>query len=294
MTNILKAYIESIAENNSHATTIRKKAQVNKFLQFCKMANIKDLNDIESTDIENFMIYRKEQGNLEYGNETYKAEVFNFFNWCVEESQAMLWNPLSESPPSNKCEIPFRLCPPKSMVNSLVEFIDNPVNKVSLRAKCLVRLSLTAGLRTFEHSDLKYNALQDGVLKVIGKYNRPRFIPLDKPTIALVEEYISTVRYDIVKRFSRKSDALFLGRRCTRFTPKSISRIFTEELKTSLSPYHLRHYFAQTMYENGCDLGTLSELMGHSNPNSLASYVKVNNVSRKRKILKKYKPFAGI
>lgn len=290
----LAAYMAMLELEMKPSSLNRIKAQINTFLKFCKDSNIHELDDIESTDMDNFMSDRDRKQHEPYGTHGYMKEVSKFFDWCIDKEYSMFWNPLESYSKNGAPKTPFRHCPSKSKVDALLSFINNPVNQVSDRNKCIVQLGLIAGLRTFEISGLTPNSIQSESVTVLGKYNQERELPLDRPTLELIDKYEKEERVQIIKRFGRKTESLFLGRRGTQFKSKSMCRMFHEELQSELTSYDLRHYFCQTMYENGCDLAALSQLMGHSNPNSIASYVQVFDISRKRKMMEEFRPFEGI
>jgi len=294
MNEMLNEYIKAISDKHKPSVPPKIKSQINRFIKFCHESNIYDLSDIESYDIDNFFASKINLGHDLYSTQKYIDEVNRFFNWCINEEGLLFWNPTLDSLKPKNIKTPFRFAPPKERVQKLVGYIQSNNKAIKLRNQCIVKLGLIAGLRTFELANLTPDSYSNDTITVTGKYSLIRTIPIDNSTYKLLEQYRSNERQNITSRFKAHSEHLFLGRRGTQFKQKSIVRMFHNDLKTSLTPYDLRHFYCQELYEAGICPSLLSELIGQQSPESLSSYVQLQSIERKNKMIKQFQPFKNL
>lgn len=141
----------------------------------------------------------------------------------------------------------------------------------SLRDKVILELFYVTGMRRAELIGLtdKDVDLYSGSIRVTGKRNKQRIIPISKNTIALIDSYIE-IRNNY---FENQTVAFFVKKDGEAIYPMLIHRIVSSHLKwiptlAKASPHVLRHSFATGMLNNGADINAVKELLGHS---SLAS-----------------------
>lgn len=179
----------------------------------------------------------------------------------------------------------------KEEVNKLLDI--NLVNKYDYRNKAMLELIYSSGLRISELINVKtYDiSLDHANVKVIGKGSKERLIPIDDYAIYYIKLYVDEYREQFNKT---NSDYLFLSRLGTKLTRQSLFKIIqdialNQNIKSHISPHTLRHSFATHLLENGADLRSIQELLGHSNITTTEIYTHVSD-----KILnenyKKYHP----
>jgi len=147
------------------------------------------------------------------------------------------------------------------------------------RDKAILELIYGSGLRISELvaincGDIDFNA---GFLRVIGKGRKERIVPVGEYAITAVKEYMSARELPCVK-----GEALFLNSRKGRLSDRYIRKLidkYTEQaaIRQHLSPHALRHSFATHMLENGADLRTVQELLGHSSLSTTQIYTHVTS-----------------
>lgn len=141
----------------------------------------------------------------------------------------------------------------------------------SFRDKVILELFYVTGMRRAELIGLtdKDIDLYSGSIRVTGKRNKQRIIPVSKNTIALIDGYLEIRN----KNFENQTVAFFVKKDGEPIYPMLIHRVVSSHLKwiptlAKASPHVLRHSFATGMLNNGADINAVKELLGHS---SLAS-----------------------
>jgi integrase/recombinase XerD len=150
-------------------------------------------------------------------------------------------------------------------------------------------------LRVSELISLKLSDLffEEGFIKITGKGNKQRFVPVGKSTIKLVTSYVNQVRVhlSIQKNFE---DTLFLNRRGRQLTRAMVFTIIKNlaikiNLNKTISPHTFRHSFATHLLENGADLRSIQLMLGHESITTTEVYM---HLDRKflSEVLKNYHP----
>ncbi|MFM2229095.1 MAG: Tyrosine recombinase XerD [Bacteroidota bacterium] len=147
------------------------------------------------------------------------------------------------------------------------------------RNRAMLEVLYGCGLRVSELVELKISDLflEEGYIKVTGKGNKQRFVPIAAYTLNYIQLYRKTIRahQEIQKGFE---DTLFLNRRGKALTRAMIFTIIKElaakiNLKKSISPHTFRHSFATHLLENGADLRAIQMMLGHESITTTEVYV---------------------
>lgn len=149
------------------------------------------------------------------------------------------------------------------------------------RDSAILELLYASGARVSEVVDMKVEDVKfsEGWLKVLGKGNKERLIPLHPLALKKVRFYISHGRNEMK---SSSSDWLFLSSRGNQLSTDAVRRIIKHYtrilgLSTSISPHSLRHSFATDLLNAGADLRSVQELLGHANLSTTQIYTHVSN-----------------
>lgn len=165
------------------------------------------------------------------------------------------------------------------------------------RDRAILEVLYSGGLRVSELTGLALGDLrEDGILRVLGKRSKERLGVLGKPAQRAVSAYREE-RRKLLKRVHRDGQALFLNYRGTPLTPRSVGRMverYCREagLATRGSPHTLRHSFATHLLEQGADLRSVQELLGHEQVTTTQIYTHLSG-SRLREIYDRAHPRAG-
>ena len=147
------------------------------------------------------------------------------------------------------------------------------------RNRAILETLYGCGLRVSELVTLKISDLffEESFIKITGKGNKQRFVPIAKATQKYIESYKNTVRIhlNIVKGHE---DTLFLNRRGKQLTRAMIFTIIKRlaikiNLEKNISPHTLRHSFATHLLENGADLRSIQMMLGHESITTTEIYV---------------------
>lgn len=167
---------------------------------------------------------------------------------------------------SKRVQVPFS---EKEIVNVLQQF-DAEDDFTSLRNKMIVELLYSTGIRRNELINLKVRDVDfsNNTVKVLGKRNKERFVPLLKSVKGSIKKYLSEREKE-----NSAIDFLFFTDKQKKIYPTLVYRVINEYFSTvsskvKKSPHVLRHSFATHLLNEGADLNSVKELLGHS---SLAS-----------------------
>ena len=166
-----------------------------------------------------------------------------------------------------------------------IDDIDNLIAAIDLstpegeRNRAILETLYGCGLRVSEITSLKISDLffDEGFIKITGKGNKQRFVPIANATQKYIELYKDTIRnhMTIVKGYE---DTLFLNRRGKQLTRAMIFTIIKTlaikiNLQKNISPHTLRHSFATHLLENGADLRSIQMMLGHESITTTEIYV---------------------
>ena len=216
----------------------------------------------------------------------------SFFNYLVFEGYRED-NPLDliESPKIGR-KLPDTLS--EDEINSIIGAID--LSKAEgERNRAMLETLYGCGLRVSELVDLKISDLffEEGFIKVTGKGDKQRFVPISEINKKYITIYRNEVRVhqDIKKGFE---DILFLNRRGRQLTRAMIFTIIKNlavaiHLKKSISPHTFRHSFATHLLQNGADLRAIQQMLGHESITTTEVYVHVDR-THLTDVMNKYHP----
>lgn len=200
----------------------------------------------------------------------------SFFNYLIFEDYRKD-SPLEliESPKTGR-KLPDTLSVQE--IDALIAAIDLSSNEGE-RNRAMLETLYGCGLRVSELVELKISDLffEEGFIKVRGKGNKERFVPIGKLTQKYIEIYQNSIRntLNIKKGFE---DTLFLNRRGNQLTRSMIFAIIKNlavqiNLHKNISPHTLRHSFATHLLENGADLRSIQLMLGHESITTTEIYV---------------------
>ena len=263
--------------------------------------------DSYRSDLEQFSSWL-EKNNLNY-IKTSKKEILSYLSFLFQKGlgsktvarklsslksffRYLVFKSIIQNDPSSEVETPKLLKSiPKSISEKEVEaLLAAPDEKtdIGLRDKTMIETLYSCGLRISELTNLELLNLnlRQGVIRVIGKGQKERLVPMGDQLIALLELYISSSRKNLLSK--RHSDFLFLSTRGQRMTRQSFWHRIKHYCLDSgfepdkISPHVLRHAFATHLLNNGADLRVVQLLLGHSDLNTTQIYTEVARQRLKR------------
>ncbi|MGI9074431.1 MAG: site-specific tyrosine recombinase XerD [Bryobacteraceae bacterium] len=217
-----------------------------------------------------------------------------FFGFLVEENE-LAANPAELlSAPKTGSSLPKYL--DSSNLDHLME-APREDSRTGLRDRGMVDLLYACGLRVSELIQLRVSDLDEsqGVVRVIGKGNKQRLVPVGREALKSVERYRIQQRPQLLK--GRVSPYLFVTARGSRMTRQGFWKLLRAHGKTAgifrgLSPHVLRHSFATHLLEGGADLRSVQAMLGHADIGTTQIYTHVMR-SRLRQTVDQHHPRAA-
>jgi integrase/recombinase XerC len=164
-------------------------------------------------------------------------------------------------------------------VDEVSHFLDHPRQPASLdqRDQAIFELFYSSGLRVGELTALDVGSidLAQQLVRVVGKGNKERLVPMGKTACHALRKYLET------RGQVGNHDPLFQNARQGRLTPRSVQRLMKKHLclcglRTDASPHSLRHSFATHLLDGGADLRAIQELLGHASLSTTQKYTQVS------------------
>lgn len=257
------------------------------------LRDIKKLRDYAAFDLENtgpfeityeniqeYLFQLSKKKFSERSQARWISSIKSFFKYLVEDE-------FRTDNPTNLLEGPkLGLYLPDTLsfedVNRIIAVIKNDTD-LGRRNHCMVEVLYGCGLRVSELIDLKISNInfKESYLKVEGKGDKSRFVPMASFTSKLIKDYIRDIRskYKINKKCE---DILFLNSRgsaMSRVIVFIIIKELTEKagINKKISPHTFRHSFATHLLQNGADLRYIQEMLGHSSITTTEIYTHLKN-----------------
>ncbi|MFH0974825.1 MAG: site-specific tyrosine recombinase XerD [Spirochaetota bacterium] len=279
---------KGLSDNSVYAYTYDLK----KFNEFLSSLN-KDIMTATGDDIKQFLKFeRLKKHNSSRTLARSLAAIRQFYNF-ISDTTGELENP------TNKVETP-------QIKKSLPDFLTiKEINKLyktiseddiyELRDKALFELLYSCGLRISEAVELVINNVDfsNRYIRVLGKGSKERLVPIGEEAVRLLNKYINESR-PVILGSNRTSEYVFISKKGPLLNRKSVWRLLKgyvekAEIEKNITPHTLRHSFATHLIENGADLRSVQELLGHMDISTTQVYTHL--AKRKLKeIHKKYHP----
>ncbi len=262
-------YLE-IEKNFSHNTVSAYLSDIQQFFRFINKTPEKIVPD----DISAFLMNLHTKGvSVATANRKLSA-IKTFFN-------AMLRKGIIDQNPAALIETAKteqRLPHPidEQTIEKLINAPDN------LRDRTIMEILYATGIRREELVNIKINDIdfQEGSLRVIGKGNKERIIPLYPKVLMLIKELIQT----------HNSKWLFPGRKNNHLSTRQVNDIvkkWAQKIKQeNITPHKFRHSFCSHLYKEGAELKVIQDLAGHASPNTTNLYTKVSNTRNRLEYLR--------
>lgn len=247
-------------------------------------------NKIEELSKEHIRLYLKELGKTNTSASITRKLVSlrMFFNFLIKEKIIDV-NIISDFdlPKINK-KLPVILS--TTEMQEILETIK--INDhISCRNRCMLELMYATGLRVSELINLNVSSinLYMGYIKVIGKGDKERIVPIGEIAKTILDIYLNQYRDKFIKK---ESSLLFFNNHGNKLSREEFYIILKQVInKTSInkkiSPHTIRHSFATHLLENGADLRSIQELLGHSDISTTTIYTHISN----QKIKNEYQQF---
>jgi integrase/recombinase XerC len=281
MTVLINDFIDYIKneKNYSFHTVANYEKDLDTFIFFLKREEIKKVKDI---DYKVIRLYLQELYNKRYSKKTISRHISSlrsFFKYLLKENKIKV-NPTSliTNPKEDK-KLPNFLYYPE--VEQLLNIPDKNTS-FGQRDFLILELLYSTGIRVSELVNIKINDINiyNETIKILGKGNKERYVLYGEVCKQALEIYLNDGRIKLLNK--NNSDYLLLNKNGTSLTDRGIRLIIDKiiqkgAIKKHISPHVLRHTFATHMLNEGADLKTVQELLGHANLATTQVYTHVSN-----------------
>jgi integrase/recombinase XerD len=247
--------------------------------------------DASRQDLLDFIANRVENGAKPRSTARQLSSFRRIFRHLVREGN------LDEDPTADIAMPRIGRSLPKSLTEAEVEALlaaPNVHEPLGHRDRAMLELLYATGLRVTELISLKQSQvnLNQGVLRIVGKGDRERLIPLGEESQRWLRDFAAGPRIEIL--LERQTDYLFPTRRGDRMTRQAFWHIIKRYaqkagIEDHLSPHSLRHAFATHLLNNGADLRVVQMLLGHSDLSTTQIYTHVAR-ERMKELHKRHHP----
>jgi integrase/recombinase XerD len=235
------------------------------------------IESAEKSDLLAFIAGRVEGGAKPRSTARQLSSFRRFFRYIMREG-------MRDTDPTADIEMPrIGRSLPKTLSEDEVESLLNAPNTdepLGHRDRAMLELLYATGLRVSELINLKQSQVNfnQGVLRIIGKGDRERLIPLGDESQRWLRDFIDGPRMEIL--LERQTDYLFPTRRGDRMTRQAFWHIIKRyaekaNVRKKMSPHSLRHAFATHLLNRGADLRVVQLLLGHSDLSTTQIYTHV-------------------
>ncbi|WP_311335467.1 site-specific tyrosine recombinase XerD [Cardiobacterium hominis] len=246
-------------------------------LQLAERLCAKPLPDFSAADVQAVLAQLLDLQRKASSLARMRVSLRRFFAWMVEER-------LRADDPTVLLEAVRHEKPlPRSLSEAEVERLlaaPDLATPAGLRDAAMLELLYACGLRVSELVGLPLSAvfLQEAVLRVRGKGDKVRLVPMGEQAAEMVERYCREARPQLLE--GRVSDVLFIAARGGAMNRRTFWKLIHDYaiavgIRTAVSPHTLRHAFATHLVNHGADLRVVQMLLGHSNLSTTQIYTHV-------------------
>ncbi|MEO6348007.1 MAG: tyrosine-type recombinase/integrase [Aquaticitalea sp.] len=285
---MIKAFTEYLLrEKNYSLLTVKAyQADLEAFSTFIENEyDSKIINDVNYAQLRSWIVNLVESG-ISNRSINRKTSSLNSYYKFLMKTETIPINPLAKHKvlkTSKKIQIPFS----ENEMRAVIEDLSSETDFKGLRNRLIVELFYATGIRRIELVQIKLSHLDmaNKTLKVLGKRNKERFIPLIDSVISTAKTYLEVRNY--LEEISDK-EYLFLTKKGLKIYENLVYRIINDYFskassKVKRSPHILRHSFATHLLNQGANLNAIKELLGHTSLAATQVYTH-NSIAELKKV----------
>jgi integrase/recombinase XerD len=258
---------------------------------FAKWLAGQSMLEVDGAELSSFLASRYKEGIGNRSSARILSSLRRFYAYYIRENNIKV-------DPTALIESPHIGQPlPASLSEQDVELLlDAPevTNALGFRDRAMLEMLYATGLRVSELVNLRFEQIsfRQGVVRIIGKGNKERLVPVGEEAMSWLENYMGQARKTILGE--RQCDYLFVTNRAGSMTRQAFWHIIKRHAKKAginkeLSPHTLRHAFATHLLNHGADLRVVQLLLGHSDLSTTQIYTHIAR-ERLKELHSKYHP----
>lgn len=273
-------YLQNIKKYSDN-TIINYEIDIDRYINYLKSNKI-DIFKVKYKDVLDYISYLKKNHKSSSINRSISS-IRTYYNYLIK---------------NNYCDNnPFKIVngmkkekklPEYFKYNEYVELLNSidVSNNLGIRNRCILEVLLCTGSRCNELVNIKLDDidLKSREIKVLGKGNKERIVYLGSYAVDSIEKYLS-IRKEILGK--KDNNYLFINHLGNKLTTRGVRDIIDKILLKSsvnlkITPHTFRHSFATMLLNEGCDLKSVQELLGHVSLSTTSIYTHVSNEELKR------------
>ncbi|PAW80043.1 MAG: hypothetical protein B9S32_01550 [Verrucomicrobia bacterium Tous-C9LFEB] len=290
--------LAALATEKSHAvnTQLINRIALESFTAWCEKRGLRDLAALRLTDVQTFLRERRRERDLAPASLKVLVVALKHFFGHLHREKRLEAN-LTETLDIPK--LPQRL--PETLSEEEVDRllnVDFPETPLGLRDHAIIELLYSSGLRASEmvNARLENYLPAEKFIRVIGKGNKERLVPVGTKAAEAIERYLDQGRHRLVH--PRTGGEIFLGQHGRKLTTARLWQIVKDifqlsGLQKNVYPHALRHSFATHLLSHGADLRAIQEMLGHASLATTQIYTHVDQI-RLRQIHQQFHPRAKL
>ncbi len=277
----LQSFIQYLSSERklAHSTLESYERDISKFLEYLQSRHIVEIQDSRKLDIREYFAELQKLGRATATLSRFMVSIRAYYQYLLRER-------LIEIDPSLQIEIPKleKKFPRILTVQEVERLLETPrlISPSGTRDKAMLELLYATGMRVTELVSLNIDDLHfdTGYIRCLGKSDKQRMIPVSDIAIRCLSRYLHEMRPQMLKH-KRVPDALFLSHLGLRMTRQGFWKILKRYSKEvgilkSITPHTLRHSFAAHLVDNGADLRSVQEMLGHADISTTQMYMHIS------------------
>jgi integrase/recombinase XerD len=244
---------------------------------FAKWLSDKSMLDVDKGDLSRFLTTRYEAGIGNRSTARILSSLRRFYGYYIRENSLIIDPTLLIESPHIGRHLPVSL---SELDVELLLNAPEVTNTNGFRDKTMLEVLYATGLRVSELVGLKFEQIsfRQGVVRIIGKGNKERLVPVGEEAMSWLEAYMIQARKKLLGE--RQCDYLFVTNRGDGMTRQAFWHIIKRHAKKAgiskeLSPHTLRHAFATHLLNHGADLRVVQLLLGHADLSTTQIYTHI-------------------
>ena len=289
-------FLEYVQKQKNYSTNTLKNYEIDIYEFFNYLSKeCLSYKDISYEDITGYLIFLNNK-KLSVSTISRKLSSLRSFYRYLFNSDIIKNNPMKfVSSPKKEKKLPRYLS-----LDEVKEIFEVPNINVPLgqRDRLILEILYSTGIRVSELVNLKMDDIDlDGKeIRVLGKGNKERIVYFNDVCLKYVNLYISNGRSEILSNNNMTSNYLIINGHGKNITTRGIEKLLDNilrktKLKKKVSPHMLRHSFATHLLNEGCDILTVKELLGHESLESTQIYTHISN-ERLKEVYSKFHPLS--
>lgn len=274
------AYLQFEKRYSAHTVKAYER-DLNDFLEYSELNSLQEFSDLSSAYVRSWIVHLIEKGLKNRSVNRKLASLRSLYKWMLKE-QIVLKSPMAKvNGPKSEKKLPQFVKESELKIENLKGLFTDDFE--GRRDALMFEIFYQTGIRLSELINLKLKDIQQGQLKVLGKRNKERIIPISNVLHKQIQEYL-----ELRSEISSETPELLLLKSGNKLYPAFAYRkinLYLGKVTTldKKSPHVLRHTFATHMLNRGTGLETLKDLLGHANLSATQiythnSFAKLNSI----------------